>query len=1002
MSLVSRPRFMPKLSTVLLLVSAFSATPASAARYAYVMAGQRNELEPARFHAAVQTPTAERATQLSVLLNKVFGAGVQTLTVSTEGLTLVRIPEAQGRPALNDVLHDRGFATRIAFSAHFKDGLEAWPSVIMSEVRVRFRSADVARRALAGLAVGVRWVRNADRDYLLTTKSSEQALAVALDLVVSGKAEFAYPDLLYRHVKHFQPNDTYYGELWHLQNIGAEGAWDLSTGVASVVVAIIDDGTDLSHADLSLNIVGGYDVVGNGYQTDTDPSPTGNDAHGTATAGLAAAVGDNNRGISGVCPHCKIMPIRIMGGNGYNRASTDEDAFNWARTHGANVLSNSWGPAPPIDSNYLSDGLRSEIHNAVAENRVVLFASGNEHTALTCPSGVPWEPAAYNEVISVGATDFYDRRMDYSNYGNVGCPLTLVAPAASFSTDITGARGYNSLSFGNDYTDAFGGTSASTPVTAGAVALLLSIKPTLTWGQVLSVLKSSADKIGGVTYDGTGYHREYGFGRLNLFRAATYVDSGTLCQPEVGGETYGTPACSDGRDNDCDGLKDAADPSCAPSDVNIGATCAQGCGSQGKFCLTEAEGFPNGGYCVSSCTTGNVCPSGAACWACACDTSAQCDPDADNPGHDCPCDPNCCTCNTSAACDADAGGTNACGCDPDCNLCMDVCLRDNECRASYICDNLWSVDVKVCMPGCQSGFFTCAPDTCNSTTGRCEHNGATAPGGSCTVDQDCSANGWCIGSQAQPDASWPGGYCAPECPTTGACPAGAACVHFTDFNLCLGTCTEKPDCRTGYGCWPGIADGAAVCFPVCAESDCQGGKLCCSATGACEAPVNCPTDPCACNTTNQCEAGCNCDTDCCTCNTTTSCDTGCACDPDCCVCDTGSGCQVNCACDPGCGGGCTCDTGVGCQVGCSCDPDCTPATCACDEDVTCDATCACDAECPCECDTTYSCEKSCTCDPDCFKKGCSCAGTDSRDAQVLILVVAAMVAWSRRRKAMTV
>jgi len=76
------------------------------------------------------------------------------------------------------------------------------------------------------------------------------------------------------------------------------------------------------------------------------------------------------------------------------------------------------------------------------------------------------EPAAYSEVISVGATDYYDQRSDYSNYGNTGCPLTLVRPAASFSTDITGSRGYNSYSFGNDYTDAFGGTSASTPVTA--------------------------------------------------------------------------------------------------------------------------------------------------------------------------------------------------------------------------------------------------------------------------------------------------------------------------------------------------------------------------------------------------------------------------------------------------------------------------------------------------------------------------------------------------------
>ena len=997
MRLASRLLSTLTLSTAFLVMAALWATPAVAARYAYMMAGQRNEFETARFHAAVLTPSPESVLALGILLDKVFGRGVETLSVPAEGLTLVSVPESSGAPVLADVLANQSFATRVAFSGHYPNGAEAWPTVVMPEVRVRFRSRAVAESQLASLArdgISVRWARNEARDYLLSTKSSSQALQTAMTLYGSGAAEFAYPDLLYRHVKHFRPNDTYYGQQWHLQNIGAEGAWDISTGIASIVIAILDDGTDLQHADLQLNLVNGYDIVGNGYQTDNDPSPTGDDAHGTATAGIAAAVGDNNRGVSGVCPHCKIMPIRIMTDTGYSRASTEEDAFNWARSHGANVLSNSWGPAAPINANYFPDGLKAEIHNAVAENRVVIFAAGNDSSPLTCPGGVPWEPAAYNEVISVGANDFYDQVMDYSNFGNTGCPLTLVAPAATFSTDITGTRGYNSSSFGNDYTDYFGGTSAAAPVASGAVALLLSIESTLTWGQVLSVLKTTADKVGGVTYDGSGYNAHYGSGRLNLYRAATYVKTGTLCQPEVGGETYGTAACSDGRDNDCDGLVDAADPSCAPSDVNVGATCAQGCGSQGKFCLTEADGFPSGGYCTGTCTTGNVCPAGAACWTCYCDTGA-------GQQANCACDPDGCTCNTSSQCDPSTpNGTTACACDPDCNLCMDVCLQDNECRQGYICDYLWSETTMVCIPGCQSGFFDCAPDTCNTTTGRCEHNGPTAPGGACTQAQDCSANGYCIGSQANPDAAWPGGYCSPECPASGACPAGSECVHFTDINLCLATCAQKSDCRDGYGCWPGVVAGAKICFSVCSASDCQGGEVCCPTSAACEAPANCETNPCACNTTTACDTGCDCDTDCCTCDTTTACEAGCSCDPDCCTCDNGAGCQTGCACDPDCGGGCACNTSVDCQARCSCDPDCpaVAAACDCDKDYTCDSTCACDAECPCDCDTTHSCSDNCTCDPDCYKSGCGCASADSREVELGTFAAAGVFVWWRRRK----
>ncbi len=964
------------------------ATPVEPRSFTYYMAGQPNRVTEARFHAAVAVASAARELELGSLLAKTYKGSAQTLPLVSWGYTLVRVPESSGNPDLNTVLQQGGFSTAVAFSGHFSDGSESWPTVVLPELRVRFKDASSVPGQLAALgaqSIGVKWQRGG-QDVMLTAKSSEQALRVAAELFEAQLCEFSYPNLLMRLTKTMVPNDTYYGEEWHLQNIGATGAWELDEGANTVTIAVIDDGTDTAHADLAGNIVAGLDVIGNGSTTDSDPRPAGDDAHGTATAGLAAGVGNNNRGIAGVCQHCKIMPIRIMDSSAYSSAGTEEDAFYFARTHGAHILSNSWGPMPPIDANYFPDGLKAEIHNAVSENKVVLFAAGNEANPLTCPGGVPWEPAAYQEVIAVGATDAFDDLMSYSNYGNDGCPLTLVAPAASFSTDITGTRGYNSSGFGNDYTDSFGGTSAACPVTAGSVGVLLSIDPQLTWGQVVSVLKTTADKVGSDTYV-ENYNHHYGYGRLNLYRAATYVDSGTLCEPAAGGEAYGTAACSDGVDNDCDSLVDAGDPSCAPSDVAVGSACTDSCGSQGKFCL---EQLPDG-YCSDYCDN-NSCNAGAVCWGCDCDTG---------PGKqaNCACDPDDCACDTSAACNPEsAGSSTACACDPDCNLCMDSCLADNECRTGYVCAYLTQT-TKACYPDCAHDGFVCNDgDTCNPLSGWCEHDGPNAIGSACATDLECSDNGLCIGSNAYPDADWPEGYCSPECSDTGSCAAGAACVHFTDINLCFDQCAGIGECRTGYGCWSGLVQTGRVCFPSCAEGECADTEVCCAATGACELATACPAETCSCDTGTDCQLGCNCDVDCCTCDTTGACEANCACDADCCSCDSTGACDSNCTCDPDCGTTCSCNTTATCQAGCSCDPDCG-STCSCDKDAACDSSCACDGDCPCGCDKTTECDGSCKCDPECLdnSSGCGCQSQTRPDLLGVFFGLLLLVVKSGRR-----
>ena len=124
----------------------------------------------------------------------------------------------------------------------------------------------------------------------------------------------------------------------------AAAAWDISTGSSSIVVAVIDEGVDVNHADLQANMVAGYDAV------TADPTPGGipgnansTDGHGTCCAGIIAAVGNNGIGVAGVTWNSKIMPIRIGFGNYWTQTDWLVDGLTWPVDNGADILSNSWG-----------------------------------------------------------------------------------------------------------------------------------------------------------------------------------------------------------------------------------------------------------------------------------------------------------------------------------------------------------------------------------------------------------------------------------------------------------------------------------------------------------------------------------------------------------------------------------------------------------------------------------------------------------------------------------
>lgn len=207
-----------------------------------------------------------------------------------------------------------------------------------------------------------------EREYLIEVQAIE-AKDVFLAIEQLNKVDFiewATPNVAF-HPHWFNqtiPNDTYFPNQWHLNNTGqsggtagadidAPGAWIFNTGDPNIIIAVLDDGVDIDHPDLINNIVAGYDF----YNDDNSPVPSGNDAHGTACAGLIAASGNNGIGVSGVVWNCKIMPIRIGQGDDFITEADIATAIRWAATNGADVMSNSWGTdtAVPIIYSALVD-----------------------------------------------------------------------------------------------------------------------------------------------------------------------------------------------------------------------------------------------------------------------------------------------------------------------------------------------------------------------------------------------------------------------------------------------------------------------------------------------------------------------------------------------------------------------------------------------------------------------------------------------------------------------
>ncbi|GAA2714731.1 type VII secretion-associated serine protease mycosin [Micromonospora olivasterospora] len=275
-------------------------------------------------------------------------------------------------------------------------------------------------------------------------------------------------------------------EQWQLDELRAATAWQHSTG-RGVTVAVIDSGVDGSHPDLAGQVLPGIDLVGGGEGAD----PVG---HGTTVAGLIAGRRDDKRGVVGLAPDARILPVRVLDDeNRYDDAIIVAKGVRWAVDNGARVINLSLGGSGD------SPALAAALDYAFARDVVVVACTGN---LATSSDARVWYPAREPGVIAVAGLE---RASDDLWLGSVtGRATVLTAPA----TGLVGARpgGYWRVQ----------GTSFASPLVAATAALVRARWPQLSAGEVVNRLISTARDLGPAGRDDS-----FGYGLVDPVAALT-------------------------------------------------------------------------------------------------------------------------------------------------------------------------------------------------------------------------------------------------------------------------------------------------------------------------------------------------------------------------------------------------------------------------------------------------------------------------------------------------
>ena len=417
-----------------------------------------------------------------------------------------------------------------------------------------------------------------NKTYLVrvTTETGRNPIRAANSAASRDDVEYAEPNLVRRLTRFASiPSDPGFTKQWHLHapadvppdlvkgaGIFAADAWDLTRGRRDVVIAVADDGFDLTHPDFQgqgkvaarLNATPGMNGA---IAWDSNVSPRPGDYHGTPCLGVAVAEG-NGTGVVGVAPGCALVAVRFP-------LSMEDAHFVslFQKISGlADVVSCSWGygPANAPMSTTFKDTLTQLARTGGRRGKglVICVAAGNNNCpvkdlnntstyrfrrsgAIRSYSGpIDRWIAAHPNVLTISAATSRKTRSAYSSWGEEICvcapsdnwdDLGQTSPAGLgiTTTDNEGFGSGTDFTINSRFTSEFGGTSSATPTVAGVCGLVLSANRALTAAQVRKIVQDTADKDLVIFSDtpvnkpgnfaSNGKSLWFGHGKVNAFRA---------------------------------------------------------------------------------------------------------------------------------------------------------------------------------------------------------------------------------------------------------------------------------------------------------------------------------------------------------------------------------------------------------------------------------------------------------------------------------------------------
>lgn len=413
------------------------------------------------------------------------------------------------------------------FSASFDESETAELVLHLSSVRAAETVPESVQALLSELdGTVVRWLRGQNSLVVQLPEDSDLDLAVAMferlpDVLVAEPNRIIVPLQLPTLV----PNDPDLSQQWHLNYIYMPEAWAVEYGRSDIIIAVLDTGYS-QHPDLPQEgdprLVYPHSVF-----SDADYLDDGS-GHGTAVAGVAAALTNNGAHGAGVAWRVSIMPVRVLRTNSAGKETGTEadvsDGIKWAVDHGAHVINLSFGY--PRNSK-VSHTMREALDYAIERGVTVVASAGNDGNRYPVVS-----PASHPGVIAVGAIAQNGAVAGFSNSGNRsgGNSLDLIAPGTNIYTTVSQPSALTKHTLRS-----FNGTSFASPQVSGVVALLYA-RGTLSRNMgaaapalAQTILRETATPLEA----GKAYDDAWGYGLLDAYAAITWDTRPRLDQVRV-------------------------------------------------------------------------------------------------------------------------------------------------------------------------------------------------------------------------------------------------------------------------------------------------------------------------------------------------------------------------------------------------------------------------------------------------------------------------------------